>query len=278
MGLHESFWTWRNFRYLKAAVAGLVLSLVAYVVFEPATSHNGGTVYGLTMGTLCGLLVVWLTWFGVRKRSYAASGAPLVGWLSAHVYLGLLLIVWVPLHSGFEFGQNLHTFAYVVLVLTILSGIVGVSLYGGIPAEMTANRPGEKLATLLERIAELDSECRLMASSLPDEIAKAVQSSIEKTFIGGSLWRQLSGDDPKCATRQALVLTAERLTAYEGEARTQVAEVVDLLRLKRTLLKRVRRDAQLKGFLHLWLIVHVPLALGTVAAVAAHVVAVFYYA
>lgn len=277
MALHESFWAWKEFRYLKLSLVGAVAAVVAYFVTAPPGGQNGATAYGLTVGTLAALLVAWLTWFGVRKRSYSASGAPLVGWLSAHVYLGLLLLVLVPLHSGWEFHWNLHSFAFAVLAGTVISGVVGVALYAAIPAEMTANRPGEKITTLLERISDLDAECSAMASTLPDDIARAVNSSVSETQLGGGTWRQLSGEDPGCATRRALELTADRLAGYEGAVRMRVAEVVDLLRLKRTLVTRVRRDAQLKAFLQLWLIFHVPLALATVAAVAAHIVAVFYY-
>jgi hypothetical protein len=277
VALQDSFWTWRNFRYLKMALASVAVAILAYFVSRPEGGACGGTAYGLTTGTIAALLVVWLTWFGVRKRSYSAGGAPLVGWLSAHVYLGLVLLVLVPLHSGFQFGWNIHTFAFFILAATVLSGIVGIALYATLPSEITANRPGEKLSTLLARIAELDGECHEMASGLPDEIATAVHLSVTETRIGGGLLRQLRGEDPHCATQRALVLTADRLASFEGETRSRVAEVVDILRLKRTLVQRVRRDARLKGFLHLWLVFHVPLALGTVAAVAAHVVAVFYY-
>ena len=53
--------------------------------------------------------------------------------------------------------------------------------------------------------------------------------------------------------------------------------LVELLARKELLLKQIRRDVRFKGLLDLWLIVHVPFAFATCAALLVHVFVVFWY-
>jgi hypothetical protein len=276
-----SFLRYAGFFYLKASLLLVAVAIGLYAWHEPIGGPSGGSWLGYTLGGVCTALMFWLMWFGVRKRRYDSRGAPLRGWLSAHVYLGLSLLVLVPLHSAFQFGWNVHTLAAALMGTVILSGLVGLIFYTEIPTPMTRNRPGQKLATLLEQIAEIDAQARSEAAGLPDAFAQAVVLSIEKTRIGGGLWTQLSGRDRSCANAAA-VGRLEHLRESQGnrldlQDSAKVGRLVGLLSAKRKLLARVRRDARYKALLDLWLLLHVPLSFATVAAVAVHVFVVFYY-
>jgi hypothetical protein len=273
--VHESYLRHRNFLYLKLALFALAAATFAYFATRPPGGGNGGTFTGYTLGVISAALIVWLMWLGVRKRTYQAGGVMLREWLSGHVYLGLLLVVLVPLHAGFQLGWNVHTLAYVLMLFVIGSGVVGVALYGAVPSEITENREGEKLAGLIERVETLDADCRAAAAGLPDAFARAVSESIEGTRIGGSITQQLRGRN--AATRFALAQVRAR--AQEGGLadRDQVKKLVGLLALKQEMVQRIERDVRLKALLDLWLLVHVPVAFATVAAVIAHVWIVFFY-
>ena len=91
-------------------------SIAAYIWHRPPLAPNGGTSLGLALGTVAALLIVWLMLFGLRKRDYRSRLGTLRGWLSAHVYLGASLIVIGTLHTGFEFGWNVHTLADVFML------------------------------------------------------------------------------------------------------------------------------------------------------------------
>jgi len=277
MSVHESAWAYRRFRWLKIALGLVVASTVAYLVANPPGERGGDTVVGYTLGTIGAALIAWLTWFGVRKRSYRARSAPLRGWLSAHVYLGATLLLLVPLHCAFQFGINLHTLAFVLMSAVIVSGLMGAMYYATVPGQMTDNRPGDKLAGVLERIAQLDSECRGMAEALPDVYARAVVTSIEETRLGGSWLRQLSGVDPNCGTTRALDTIVDAMKRSKGSDPAAPGRLLETLNIKRALVGTVRREIRYKALLQLWLFLHVPLAVATVVAVAAHIVVVFLY-
>jgi hypothetical protein len=273
----RTFLEYKGYRYLKVAIGGLGLSLVAYVLEEPVGGRSGSSWTGYALGTVAAATIFWLMWLGVRKRSYMSTGAPLKGWVSAHVYLGTALIFLVPLHAAFEFGWNVHTLAYLLMCVVCLSGILGVACYAIVPTSMTRNRNNITLEAMLERIAEIDAECRIAAEGLPDYYARSVVTSIDETWIGGSFRSQLSGLDPNCGTTRALKSLRMSEVELDADAKGQERKLVELLARKELLLKQIRRDVRFKGLIDLWLLVHVPFAFATTAAVIVHVFVVFWY-
>ena len=65
MILHEAFWVYREFRYLKIALLLLGVAPAGYAVYTPVGGHNGGTGFGYLLGTLSFGMMIWLMWFGV---------------------------------------------------------------------------------------------------------------------------------------------------------------------------------------------------------------------
>jgi hypothetical protein len=276
--VHEPFLRYARYRWLKVSLVVVALALVAYFA-TPLAERSGSSPAGYALGGTAGGLMLWLTWFGKRKRSYQARGAPLRGWLSAHVYLGATLLVLVPLHAAGSFGWNVHSLAALLCLLTILTGLVGVALYVSLPAQMTQNRPGETLIALFEQVGTLDTECKTVAARLPTTVAAAVNDSVVATRIGGGSLRQLAGGDPTRPTRRALAVVqkAQATAAADRATRESLQKLRAGLTLKQAVLGRIAVDVRLKALLDAWLVVHVPLALAALAALAVHLFAVFYY-
>ena len=84
----------------------------------------------------------WLAFLGVRKRRYSSTVGTVEGWTSAHVYLGLAVLVVATLHSAAQVGWNVHTLSYVLLWLVVLSGAVGIQSYVMLPRLLARNREG----------------------------------------------------------------------------------------------------------------------------------------
>jgi hypothetical protein len=273
---HDSFLGYKRLRFLKLGVLLVAVAIAAYVWDDPVAGRRGDTPVGYALGIVAAALMLWLTWFGVRKRSYRSTGAPLRGWLSAHVYLGATVPILAALHCAFHFGPNVHTLAYLLMLATVLTGLVGLVYYRTVPQEMAENRPGEKLESLFERLASIDAESKNLVRELPDVFARAVALSVEETYVGGGLVRQLRGTDPRCGTSRALAAIEGAQLGVVDAQRETVKELLGILAVKRSVLRRIRQDLRFKALLQLWLVVHVPLAIAALAALAAHVVIVLY--
>ena len=273
----ESFLVYKQMRWVKAMVALLLLCIVPYVVWEPEGGHDGGTWLGYTLGTIGALIILWLTWFGIKKRRYNPGHWSLKGWLSAHVYLGLSLIVIATLHAGFQIGWNIHTLAYLLMLAVILSGVWGVVNYARLPAMMTRNRQNQTLNAMALEMLELDRQAADHALPLGDAFADEVRRSRNETRIGGSFFRQISGRDPRCGTTRAIANVRALAESMPGEQRERAGALLVALQRKQELLRRARKDIRYKALMDLWLYVHVPLTMALIAALTAHVISVFYY-
>jgi hypothetical protein len=131
---HEGFLVHKNGKWIKIS-AGLALALIrALHLRAAATAPLRLELAGLYARHRSGaLLILWLTALGMRKRAITPGRWSLKAWTSAHVWLGVLLIVIGTLHSGFAFGWNVHTLAWALMMIVIISGIFGVTAYATLP-------------------------------------------------------------------------------------------------------------------------------------------------
>ncbi|MFZ9872974.1 MAG: hypothetical protein ACO3GE_06405 [Steroidobacteraceae bacterium] len=292
--MHESMLNYAQRRYLKVAIGLCVLSIVAYVWHDPLSPPNGGTWLGYTLGGIGAALILWLTALGVRKRSYSSSLGTLRGWTSAHIYLGLALIVVATLHTGFQFGWNLHTLCYVLMMIVIGSGIFGMVVYLRYPQLMSSNRAGTKPDVLLEEINDLDQRSLRVANEMPRRFGDVLRSNREGTRIGGSTRAILGGLDlstinlPSAGGSSQQVANPEQAAlldwladelarSTDGELTKRIGDLLSVIATRRNQLRRLRRDAQIRGWLEIWLYVHVPVTLALIGTLIAHVVSVFLY-
>jgi hypothetical protein len=276
-GAHDGFMRHQNFRWLKIAVALSFAFLLAYILIDVQPRHNGGSWYGYILGTVGAGLILWLTMLGVRKRAMTSKRWSLKSWTSAHVYLGLSLIVIGTLHTGFQFGMNVHTLSYVLMMFVIISGIFGVIGYSTLPQAMSNNRAEMTEKQMLESLRSIDRQLHDAAQPLTQTQAELVRQSLDQDPFGGGILRRLSGVYPNCATRYAQS-EIRRETAYKPNIDNDPVEKVDvLLTRKEAMLARVRRHLRLKALLEIWLYVHVPVTFALIAALIAHIVSVFFY-
>jgi len=284
MQQHQSILGYKGGRYLWLALLVCAAAIAAYAWHEPPTVYlkpYGGTWLGYTLGIIGALMILWLMLLGVRKRRYRNAIGSLQGWTSAHVHLGTSLIVIASLHCAFEFGWNIHTLAYVLMVAVVVSGFFGVYAYLHYPELMTKNAGNETLETLLLKVADLDHKCRRIALDLPDEVNAVVASASravarEMTETGALALRPVikATACPTLAACNALKSIGRNLTGEQAKLNEQL--LTEMAR-KRGLTDRIRNDLRYRALLQLWLYFHVPLAFALLAALIAHVIAVFYY-
>jgi hypothetical protein len=284
MHQNVSILAFKRARYLKLALGLCALAIGLYLWRTPPFVYikpYGGTWLGYTLGTVAAILILWLMMLGVRKRRYRSTIGSVEGWTSAHVYIGTSLIIITTLHCAFEFGWNIHTLAYALMVIVILSGFFGVYTYLRNPELMTDNLAGEIIEIMLLKIEDLDRKCRRLALDLPDEInavvMKATRASQRELAAENNFRRQITAINAFCPTRAACdVLKHVGMNLTPEQARINGQLLSEMTR-KCTLIDRVRRDMRFRALIRIWLHVHVPLSFALLAALIAHILSVFYY-
>jgi hypothetical protein len=196
----------------------------------------------------------------------------LKSWTSAHVYLGLSLIVIATLHTGFQFGWNVHTLAYALMMLVIVSGIYGIVVYSMLPTSLSNNRREMTKKEMVDSLAAIDRQLEQAAQPLGREEADLVIAALEQDPFGYGVWTRLSGHYRNCRTEAAIAAFSEVRNKTEAEDRVRA-----LLGKRIAQLQQIRRHLKLKAMLEVWLYVHVPATIALLGALTAHIVSVFYY-
>ena len=275
--LHDGFLRHANFRWLKIATILCLVAIASYLLIDVTPRHNGGSWYGYTMGTIGAVLILWLTLLGLRKRAMTRGRWSLKAWTSAHVYLGLSLIVIGTLHTGFQLGWNVHTLAYALMMLVILSGIYGITVYAALPQGLSDARSEMTGPQMIDAVNSLDKQIQSAAQPLSDADSEVVLGSLGEDTFGGGVWRRLTGSYPKCGNRRALQLMRVRLAETTGREEATVEQVVTLLERKAAALQRIRNYVQRRALIEIWLYIHVPVTIVLIISLVAHVISVFFY-
>lgn len=269
---HESFLVHKRFRWLKIALALSIIVSIGYVFADVDPRPNGGTWYGYTLGTIGVALIVWLSLLGIRKRAMTRGRWSLKAWTSAHVYLGLSLMVIGTLHTGFQLGWNVHTLAWALMMLVIVSGIYGVVVYATLPEKLSTNRGEMSKRQMVEALAAIDRQLDAAAQPLAREESDLVIAALEQDVFEAGVIARLANNYPRCRTERARGAFAADRSRDEHEDR-----VFGLLQRRSAQLAQIRRQMQLRALLDIWLYVHVPATVGLLGALTAHVISVFYY-
>jgi hypothetical protein len=278
---HDSFLTYKNWRWAKIVAGIVAVCLLSYLLIDVQPRHNGGSWYGYTLGTIGFGLILWLTLLGIRKRAMTPGRWSLKAWTSAHVWLGIGLIVIGTLHTGFQLGWNVHTLAWSLMMLVILSGLFGIYVYATLPKSLSENRFDEDGAItekiMIDQMKQLDRQIHDAAQPLEREAATVVEDSLDEDVFAGGFMARVRNRYPGDKTRAAMV-ELRRLRNFSPRLADDPFDRVEaLLTRKEALLAKLRRHLQLKAWLQAWLFVHVPATFALIAALTAHVVSVFFY-
>ena len=295
--IHVGILRYSHARFFWWTLVLIVVSILLFSTQGDLQPPNGGTWQGYVLGTIGTLLIVWLLLLGIRKRSYSSTFGTVLGWTSAHVYLGSALLVVATLHSAGQLGWNVHSLPYILMCLVIISGLYGIYAYVNYPHAIDANRSGLSRATLFAELFSLDKRGRELGAKSPDEINVAIKSAIERTAIGGGIYAQLFGKDQSRfiapsgnvdssnrkpvsnRDQQAVIdVIAERLPKTHKIAETELLqELLGIFCRRQAILRRISRDIRLAGQLRVWLLIHVPLSIALIFALTVHIVTTFIY-
>ncbi|WP_299328365.1 hypothetical protein [Parasphingopyxis sp.] len=274
---HEGFLGYRGGYWGKMALGISITLIAAYLLIDVEPRHNGGSWLGYTLGTVGVLLILWLTMLGVRKRAMTPGRWSLKAWTSAHVYLGLSLMVIGTLHTGFQLGWNVHTLAWVLMMIVIVTGIFGITAYGLLPRRLSDNRDETTEVQMLETLMDIDRQLFDAAQPLDAGPAATVQAALDETAFDGGIRQRLGRRYRGGATARALAEFRARPQPVDDPEDKLYDRLEALLARKQAALSRIRQHLRIKALLQIWLYIHVPVTFALLAALSAHIISVFFY-
>src|ERR1700719_2532049 len=138
---------------------------------KPSEYHRvGGTPLGLIFGTIALSIFVFAALLGVRKKIVLWRIGTVQRWLRAHIWLTILTIPLVILHSGFRLGGPMTTFLMVLYAIVMVSGFYGLFLQHVMPRLMKERLPAE---TVFEQIPHIRSQLAVAAEKMRDSFKPA---------------------------------------------------------------------------------------------------------
>ncbi len=272
------------------------------VLMQKVSEHRsiGGTPVGLAFGIVAYAIFIFGALLSLRKRFVLWPIGSVQSWMRAHIWLTLLTIPLVLLHSGFRWGGPMTVLLVALYTVVMLSGIYGLILQHQLPAIMKERLPAENVyqqipyvrSRLVQAAKKLHEDLRSPTPSVavpvvahataaeepvafladaPSEAALA--EFLEEQVLpylqarrGGGL--RLSDQDYAEELFRFMNLSVSE--GYRG----RVAEMQAWCEERRLLDLQIRYHYWLHG----WLFVHVPLSFLLLLLTAWHaIVTVFYY-
>jgi hypothetical protein len=268
-------------------------------LLQKSSEHRsiGGTPIGLVFGAISLSIFVFAALLGVRKKMVLWRIGNVQRWLRAHIWLTLLTIPLVILHSGFRLGGPMTTFLMVLYATVMISGIYGLVLQHQLPRMMEERLPAE---TVYEQIPHLRARLLAAASKMRDSLqSNPVAKTDPGTSAAVSTGAVTAGAEPETVLvefleQQVLPYLAARRGDKFRIGNSRYSE--DLFRFVKLRVAEAYRgrveeieawcderrmlDLQLKLHhrLHGWLFVHGPLSFLLIMVTAWHAyVTLFYY-
>ena len=264
--IKENFLNYKGFRWMWFHLILVAVMITLYLRDEPRGGRRGSTVLGYSYGGIATAAILYLLWFGLRKRSHYSRLTTLKGCLAVHVWLGIALAIIVPLHCAFRFGSNVHTFAYVLMLGVIASGVVGARLYLVLPQKVMSHRGGGTTKVLLEELHSLSQKIDWLARERSDEFL-ALLEHVDFAYVPG-MWHAIFGAKPEEPLTKDVALLLSRIDDPE---RAEAVSVIAHAKRKRELVAKIQEEVRVMALFRTWLYVHIPLSYGLVMAVAVHI-------
>jgi hypothetical protein len=239
------------------------VSYLAYAAAKPA-GPSGGTWPGLIYGIIGTLLMSFSGLLGARKKVPTLRIGRVHWWMRGHVWLGLLSFPMILFHAGFSMGGPLTYVLMILFMMILLSGIIGLILQqfvprlmmDQVPVEVIYERAGDMSTQLLERAEQCVESLKPKASA----VDPTRQYDIVSEFYMREVKPYLSR--PKGRT---LLSTPQRAKVVFDHIEKLVPatahQVIDELRTIVQQRRDLARQVKLHHILHLWLLVHVIVAL-----------------
>jgi hypothetical protein len=245
-------------------------SLPPWLIHKPSEHRSiGGTPLGLVFGTISLGIFVFAALLGVRKKLPFLPVGNVQHWLRGHIWLTLLTIPLILLHSGFRLGGPMTTTLMVLYAIVMVSGIYGLILQHKLPTMMKESLPAE---IVFEQIPNVRAQLCAAAEKLQRSLKQMATTGSAVVATDVSQEEVLAGFIEQ---RLLPYLRARHSEKYRLGHTREADEIFRHLKLRVDEMYRPRVDemrrwceerrltdtqVRMQHWLHDWLCVHVPLS------------------
>jgi hypothetical protein len=286
LGLIRTSWQTRGLRFLAFAsaaatllTAGLLLGQRGARPDPPAGNTVAGIWFGIA-GSACMVFAALLSllrrvpsWWWIGSRQW---------WLRGHLWLGLLSGPLILFHSGFHLGGALEIALWILLVLVLLSGIVGLALQQVLPHLMATRLAAE---VPYEQIPRLCAELRRRADALVDSACAAkgpiadgdARTKLRQTY-DAEIRPFLAWPSAPSSPLARPALAEAVFRSLRGVPGLEIVhEPIGQLETFCVDRQQIGQQERLHHWLHGWLLAHIPLSALLLGLGAAHAFVSLYY-
>lgn len=240
---------------------------------EPAYPH-----LAYATGWLLFAVVLFLTFFNMRKRVPFLRLGSASTWLQMHIYVGVFSGALFFAHVGFTWPEGaFRQLIAVCFILVFLSGVLGLYISKAFPRMLTAagcETPYEYLPQLRNKVKGAAEE--LIAGSGDEAtspiMAKFYTSELRGFFAGPRNYGAHIRQSRRPAVKHEVLMNDLR-RYIKGDDRNKLDE------LQRLVLQKHALDYQhaLQSSLRLWLFAHIPLTYALLVFTAVHIFLVYAF-
>jgi hypothetical protein len=282
--------------------AAAILLLVAIAVYVPYAINapqgpRGGSPLGLAFGIVGFALMLFAGLLGARKRFPVWRVGRAQTWMRGHLWFGLVALPIIFFHAGFHMRGTLTFMLMILFFVVVGSGIFGVALQVYIPRRMTVEVPME---TIYEQIGHVRAQLREEAEQLataacgsldgsgPLSTAPNAGTTASAMEVGTEVSEEARGQlrefylrrlrpflDAPAHSQSPLADGPQSSGIFEELRLRMPREFHESLKDLENICEEERQlthQERLHRWLHVWLLVHVPLSYALLALAAVHAV------
>jgi hypothetical protein len=196
---------------------------------------GGSSLPGFTFGVIGGLFMLFEFFLWPRKKLRTWRIGRAQTWMRAHIWLGLLTVPLIVLHSGFRLGEQLSAVLMILFAIVIASGLWGLALQQFVPKRMLNEIPGETIYSQIDRaITFLESDAeqivistcgerKELASEARHQVASALSSGETHRTVGamrkvgnvqGKVLSTFTASDPVAGSERISELYESTIATY----------------------------------------------------------------
>jgi len=238
---------------------------------------HGGSRIGLIYGTAGFALILLLAFYGVRKRWYRSRLGTMEQWLQSHIYLGLLVLVLLVLHTGGRFNDAIAVTTLILTAVVVLSGIAGAIFFVTVPRLLTEVESNLTVDEISQQLNQLARNMARIASGRSAPFIRIYDGLMAESMPGWLAGWRLLFARMRRGNQQTAADWSKLLALVGKDEQEQLRQMLVFSRQRKELLLRLMYQQRYKNILEFWLYIHVPVTIAVIVFGALHVAAVFYY-